>query len=94
MSLYVIAVIYETVLHGELIHGNTWRAGELMRGVVGKADKLINCNGVGKLTSWHGGSLGRVDELIHGGVGNKMMYGVVGRIDELIHCDGVGGLTS
>ena len=47
-----------------------------------------------RLTSWHKGSVRRVDELIQGGVGNELMHGVVGRMDELIHCGGVGGLTS
>ena len=34
--------------------------------------------------------MGRVDELIHRVVGNKLMHGVVGKADELIHCSGVG----
>ena len=33
---------------------------------------------------------GRVDELIHSGVGNELMHGVMGKVDELIHCGGVG----
>ena len=34
--------------------------------------------------------MGRVDELIHDGVGNKLMHRVVGRADKLMHCGGVG----
>ena len=34
--------------------------------------------------------MGRVDELIHKSVGNKLKHGVVGRENKLIHCSGVG----
>ena len=34
--------------------------------------------------------MGEVDELIRGGVRNKLMCGVVGKGDKLIHCGGVG----
>ena len=33
--------------------------------------------------------MGRVDELIYGGVANKLMHRVVGKVDKLIHCGGV-----
>ena len=40
------------------------------------------------MTGWHEGGVGRVDELIQGGVGNELMHEVVGKADELIHCGG------
>ena len=42
--------------------------------------------------SWYGGGVGKVDELIHGSVGNELMHKVAGKADadELIHCGHVG----
>ena len=49
------------------------------------------------MTIWHGDDVGRVNEVIHNGVGNKLMlihHGGVGRVDELhivIKWQGVSG---
>ena len=36
------------------------------------------------MTSWHKGGVGKVNELIHGSVGNELMHGVMEKADELI----------
>ena len=64
-----------------------------MHGVVRKPDKLIHCSSVGRVDKL-AQSGGRVDELIHGVVGNELMHGVVGKADELIHSSVVGRIDN
>ena len=42
------------------------------------------------MTSWYGGGVGKVDDLIYSNVGNELMHKVLRKADKLIYCGSVG----